>query len=142
MFAAVTAILMAGAGCERARLGPMMVFLFIWLTVVYCPIAYWTWGGNGWLVSLGALDFAGGGPVHENSGFAALAYSLWLARDMTQLPRAKFQNTSHIRFPPLLWAQSFSGLVGTVSTVGPLVTLPCVHGTPVSIPILLPQLVG
>ena len=91
MFAAVTAILMAGAGCERARLGPMMVFLFIWLTVVYCPIAYWTWGGNGWLVSLGALDFAGGGPVHENSGFAALAYSLWLGKDMTQLPRAKFK---------------------------------------------------
>lgn len=78
MFAAVTAILMVGAGCERARLGPMMVFLFIWLTVVYCPIAYWTWGGLGWLYNLGGLDFAGGGPVHENSGFAALAYSLVL----------------------------------------------------------------
>lgn len=80
MFAAVTAILMVGAGCERARLGPMMVFLFIWLTVVYCPIAYWTWGGDGWLYNLGALDFAGGGPVHENSGFAALAYSLVLGK--------------------------------------------------------------
>ncbi|EGV66799.1 ammonium transporter [Yamadazyma tenuis] len=80
MFAAVTAILMVGAGCERARLGPMMVFLFIWLTVVYCPIAYWTWGTNGWLFNLGALDYAGGGPVHENSGFAALAYSLVLGK--------------------------------------------------------------
>lgn len=80
MFAAVTAILMVGAGCERARLGPMMVFLFIWLTVVYCPIAYWTWGGDGWLFNLGGLDFAGGGPVHENSGFAALAYSLVLGK--------------------------------------------------------------
>lgn len=80
MFAATTAILMVGAGCERARLGPMMVFLFCWLTVVYCPIAYWTWGANGWLFKLGALDFAGGGPVHENSGFAALAYSLWLGK--------------------------------------------------------------
>ncbi|KAK6456612.1 ammonia permease [Scheffersomyces xylosifermentans] len=80
MFAATTAILMVGAGCERARLGPMMVFLFIWLTVVYCPIAFWTWGGNGWLFNLGALDFAGGGPVHENSGFAALAYSLVLGK--------------------------------------------------------------
>ena len=80
MFAATTAILMVGAGCERARLGPMMVFLFCWLTVVYCPIAYWTWGAEGWLFKLGALDFAGGGPVHENSGFAALAYSLWLGK--------------------------------------------------------------
>ncbi|ODV77682.1 ammonium transporter [Suhomyces tanzawaensis NRRL Y-17324] len=80
MFAATTAILMVGAGCERARLGPMMVFLFCWLTVVYCPIAYWTWNPTGWLFKLGALDFAGGGPVHENSGFAALAYSLILGK--------------------------------------------------------------
>lgn len=80
MFAATTAILFIGAGCERARLGPMMIFLFCWLTVVYCPIAYWTWAPNGWLFKLGALDFAGGGPVHENSGFAALAYSLLLGR--------------------------------------------------------------
>lgn len=89
MFASVTAILMVGAGCERARLGPMMVFLFIWLTVVYCPIAYWTWGGNGWLFNLGALDFAGGGPVHENSGFAALAYSLILGKRHDPVAKGK-----------------------------------------------------
>ena len=89
MFAAITAILMVGAGCERARLGPMMVFLFCWLTVVYCPIAYWTWGGNGWLFNLGALDFAGGGPVHENSGFAALAYSLILGKRHDPLTTGK-----------------------------------------------------
>lgn len=89
MFAAVTAILMVGAGCERARLGPMMVFLFIWLTVVYCPIAYWTWGANGWLFKLGALDFAGGGPVHENSGCAALAYSLILGKRHDPLTQGK-----------------------------------------------------
>lgn len=89
MFACVTGILMVGAGCERARLGPMMVFLFIWLTVVYCPIAFWVWGGNGWLASLGAVDFAGGGPVHENSGFAALAYSLILGKRHDPLTKGK-----------------------------------------------------
>ncbi|GEQ68839.1 hypothetical protein JCM33374_g2508 [Metschnikowia sp. JCM 33374] len=89
MFACVTAILMVGAGCERARLFPMMVFLFIWLTVVYCPIAFWVWGGNGWLFNLGALDFAGGGPVHENSGFAALAYSLILGKRHDPLTTGK-----------------------------------------------------
>ncbi|RKP30094.1 Rh-like protein/ammonium transporter [Metschnikowia bicuspidata] len=80
IFAAVTAILMVGAGCERARLGPMMLFLFVWLTVVYIPVAYWIWGKNGCLVTLGCLDFAGGEPVHENFGFAALAYSLLLGK--------------------------------------------------------------
>ncbi|KAK6463856.1 ammonia permease [Scheffersomyces coipomensis] len=89
MFAATTAILMVGAGCERARLGPMMVFLFIWLTVVYCPIASWTWGSNGWLYNLGAYDFAGGGPVHQNSGFAALAYSLVLGKRHDPLATGK-----------------------------------------------------
>lgn len=76
MFACVTGILMLGGAAERARLGPMMVFLFCWITIVYCPIAQWTWNGNGWLATLGALDFAGGGPVHQTSGYGALVYAL------------------------------------------------------------------
>lgn len=88
-FATVTGILLVGGASERARLGPMMVFLFIYLTVVYCPIAYWTWGANGWLFSLGALDFAGGGPVHQNSGFAALAYALVLGKRHDPLTSGK-----------------------------------------------------
>lgn len=89
MFAGITAILFVGAGCERARLAPMMLFLFVWLTVVYCPIAHWTWGTNGWLSDLGALDFAGGGPVHQNSGFAALSYSLILGKRKDPLTGGK-----------------------------------------------------
>ncbi|ODV88067.1 hypothetical protein CANARDRAFT_26229 [[Candida] arabinofermentans NRRL YB-2248] len=80
MFAMITGCIMLGGACERARLGPMMVFLFIWMTVVYCPVAMWTWNGNGWLYTLGALDFAGGGPVHQASGFGALAYALCLGK--------------------------------------------------------------
>lgn len=76
MFACVTGIIMLGGAHERARLGPMMLFLFIWITIVYCPIAEWTWNTEGWLASLGALDFAGGGPVHMASGIGALAYAL------------------------------------------------------------------
>lgn len=75
MFAMITGCIMLGGACERARLGPMMVFLFIWMTVVYCPCAMWTWNGDGWLAKLGAYDFAGGGPVHQASGFGALAYA-------------------------------------------------------------------
>ncbi len=80
MFAMITGCIMLGGASERARLGPMMVFLFIWMTVVYCPVAMWTWNANGWLATLGALDFAGGGPVHQASGFGALAYALVLGK--------------------------------------------------------------
>ncbi|ANB11904.1 ammonium permease MEP2 [Sugiyamaella lignohabitans] len=76
VFAATTAMIMVGGAHERARLGPMMVMLFIWMTVVYCPIACWTWNPSGWLAKLGGLDFAGGGPVHMTSGAGALAYAL------------------------------------------------------------------
>ena len=80
MFAAVTGILMLGGACERARLFPMMVFLFIWMTIVYCPIACWTWNPTGWLAKLGAIDYAGGGVVHINSGHGALVYALILGK--------------------------------------------------------------
>ncbi|CCH45688.1 Ammonium transporter MEP2 [Wickerhamomyces ciferrii] len=80
MFACVTGCLMIGGACERARLGPMMFFLFIWITIVYCPIACWTWNPEGWLASLGGLDYAGGGPVHIASGHGALIYALILGK--------------------------------------------------------------
>lgn len=76
MFAGITGMIMVGGAHERARLGPMMLYLFIWLTIVYCPIACWTWSPNGWLADLGDLDYAGGGPVHMASGAGALAYAL------------------------------------------------------------------
>lgn len=75
MFAAVTGMIMIGGAHERARLGPMMLFLFIWMTIVYAPIACWTWNPSGWLADLGDLDYAGGGPVHMASGAGALAYA-------------------------------------------------------------------
>lgn len=76
MFAGVTGIIMIGGAHERSRLGPMMVYLFIWMTIVYNPIACWTWNPKGWLADLGDLDYAGGGPVHMASGAGALAYAL------------------------------------------------------------------
>merc|ERR1712000_84351 len=69
-----------GAVADRGRILPAIVFMFIWTTVVYDPIAYWTWNGNGWLFQLGSLDFAGGGPVHVASGTCALAYSIMLGK--------------------------------------------------------------
>ncbi|KAI7860189.1 ammonium transporter AmtB-like domain-containing protein [Circinella umbellata] len=80
MFAALTPALAIGAAAERARLLPMMIFIFIWSTIVYDPIACWTWNPNGWSAKLGGLDFAGGTPVHISSGFASLAYAIILGK--------------------------------------------------------------
>lgn len=71
-FAAITVALISGAVVGRMKAKAWMVFVTLWLTLVYVPIAHWVWGG-GWLFNLGALDFAGGAVVHLNSGIAALA---------------------------------------------------------------------
>jgi Amt family ammonium transporter len=79
-FAAVTAAITVGAVAERGRLIPMMVFVFLWATIVYSPVAYWVWNANGWAFKWGVLDYAGGGPVEIVSGMSALAYSMVLGR--------------------------------------------------------------
>lgn len=80
MFAAITPMLALGGFAERAHLGPIIFFVFAWSTLVYDPIAYWTWNANGWGSKLGNLDFAGGTPVHISSGTAALAISFYLKK--------------------------------------------------------------
>jgi Amt family ammonium transporter len=80
LFCACATMIVVGGSFERGRIVPSLIFAFFWATIVYCPIAYWTWNSNGWLFTLGALDFAGGGPVHISSGSAALAYALVLGK--------------------------------------------------------------
>jgi len=69
-----------GAAAERGRMLPCVVFMFVWATLIYDPIACWTWNPAGWSFKMGGLDFAGGTPVHISSGCAALAYSLMLGK--------------------------------------------------------------
>ncbi|KAF1993230.1 ammonium transporter [Amniculicola lignicola CBS 123094] len=80
LFCACTVQLVVGGSFERGRILPSMIFSFCWATIVYCPIANWTWNANGWLFNLPSLDFAGGGPVHIASGWAALAYAFVLGK--------------------------------------------------------------
>ncbi|THU79769.1 ammonium transporter [Dendrothele bispora CBS 962.96] len=99
MFASITPMIALGAVAERGRLGPLMVFVFIWSTLVYDPIACWTWNSNGWSFSLGGLDFAGGSPVHISSGTAALAISIYLGKRTgygTERLAYKPNNTSYV----------------------------------------------
>lgn len=72
--------LAVGAVAERGRMLPCVIFMFIWSTIIYDPIACWTWNPAGWVYVMGGLDFAGGTPVHIASGSAALAYSLMLGK--------------------------------------------------------------
>lgn len=80
MFCACATMIVVGGSFERGRILPSIIFGFCWATVCYCPISYWTWNANGWLFKFGALDFAGGGPVHISSGTAGLAYALVLGK--------------------------------------------------------------
>ena len=81
MFAIITPALITGAFVERFKFTTYLVFLVIWVTIVYAPIAHWVWGG-GWLGDYrgGALDFAGGTVVHINAGLAAVAAAIMLGR--------------------------------------------------------------
>ena len=82
MFAVITPALITGAFAERFKFKTYLLFLVIWITIVYCPIAHWVWGTNGWLKNLGVLDFAGGLVVHISSGAAALASAIVVGKRM------------------------------------------------------------
>jgi Amt family ammonium transporter len=62
------------------KFSTMLVFIALWSTLVYCPLAHWVWGSGGWLGKLGALDFAGGTVVHISSGVSALAAVLIISK--------------------------------------------------------------
>ncbi len=76
MFAIITPALISGAIAERMKFSAFAIFMILWITLVYCPVAHWVWGPGGWLAKIGAIDFAGGTVVHVNAGVAALACAL------------------------------------------------------------------
>ena len=80
MFAIITPALITGAFCERFNFKSYMIFLVLWITFVYAPIAHWVWGEGGWLLEQGAIDFAGGAVVHINAGMAAIAAATIVGR--------------------------------------------------------------
>ena len=123
MFAAITPILALGAVAERARLGPTIVFTFIWTTIVYDPIACWTWNSNGWAFVMGGLDFAGGTPVHISSGTAALAISMVCVLQTFDITRTLDDSGRpiHIDPQPTGWIVSYA-LCGRVARESALLT--------------------
>jgi Amt family ammonium transporter len=89
MFAIITPALISGAFAERIKFGPYCLFIFLWATLVYDPLAHWVWAVEhvakepapaGWLAKMGALDFAGGTVVHIAAGLSGLAAILLLRK--------------------------------------------------------------
>ncbi|HEY4241338.1 MAG TPA: ammonium transporter [Kofleriaceae bacterium] len=80
MFAVITPALISGAYAERMTFRAYAVFTLLWTTLVYDPIAHWSWGPGGWLGKLGAIDFAGGTVVHLSSGASALVVAIVLGK--------------------------------------------------------------
>jgi Amt family ammonium transporter len=80
MFAIITPALITGAFAERAKFSTFLVFMILWTTIVYDPLAHWVWGVKGWMREMGALDFAGGTVVHISSGASALVAAIMFGR--------------------------------------------------------------
>jgi Amt family ammonium transporter len=86
MFAIITPALIVGAIAERMKFSAVLLFVILWMTVVYFPMAHMVWGPGGFLngfnedAGIKALDFAGGTVVHMSSGWSALVLCIILGK--------------------------------------------------------------
>ena len=115
-FAVITPALMVGAFAERMKFSAMMVFMALWLTVVYTPVAHWVWGG-GFLGEMGVLDFAGGSVGHINAGGAALVLCILLGkrRGYPDTPMAPNSLVLTVVGTSMLWVGWFGFNAGSAS---------------------------
>ena len=103
-FAAITPALIIGAFAGRARLKPLLIFIVLWTTLIYVPIAMWIWNPGGWLYHLGVKDFAGGLVVHTSAGVTAVAAALVIGRGMDFGKESRPNNVPYVILgTALLW---------------------------------------
>ncbi len=122
MFAVITPALITGAIAERFKFKTYLIFLVLWATLVYDPLAHWVWGTGGWLRGLGALDFAGGLVVHVSSGVSALAAAILIGRrrGYGQEPMPPHNLTMTLIGAALLWFGWFGFNAGSALASGGL----------------------
>jgi ammonium transporter, Amt family len=128
-FAAITPALIIGAFAGRIRFKSLMIFIVLWTTFVYVPIAMWIWNPGGWLHILGVVDFAGGLVVHTSAGVSAVAAAIVIGRRSDEETRASRPNNVPyvILGTALLWFGWFgfnagSALAADAVAVNALVT--------------------
>ena len=129
MFAAITPALIAGAFAERMKFSGYVVFVILWSTLVYDPVAHWIWGAGGWLRGLGVLDFAGGLVVHATSGFSALAAALFIGKrkGLGKEPMLPHNLPLTVVGAALLWFGWFGFNAGSALASGALSTIAFVN---------------
>ncbi|MHB1422467.1 MAG: ammonium transporter [Gemmataceae bacterium] len=128
MFAIITPALISGALAERVKFGPYCLFLLLWGTLVYAPLAHWVWAVGpdgkpvGWLGALGALDFAGGTVVHIAAGLSGLAAILVLRKRIGYPEHAMHPNSMVLTLmgAGFLWFGWFGFNGGSALAANPL----------------------
>ena len=125
MFAIITPALISGAIVERMRFRAYIVFLVLWATFVYDPLAHWVWGAGGWLQKLGALDFAGGTVVHISAGVSALVAARMLGprKDFKRVPIVPHNVPLVLLGAGLLWFGWFGFNAGSALAANGLAAL-------------------
>lgn len=124
MFAVITPALITGAFAERFKFSTYIVFLVLWATFVYFPLAHWVWAVGGWIRNLGALDFAGGLVVHISSGVSALAAAIVVGKrkGLGMEPMPPHNMTMTFLGAALLWFGWFGFNGGSAVASGSLAT--------------------
>jgi Amt family ammonium transporter len=123
MFAIITPALIIGSFVGRIRFSTLVIFVALWSTLVYDPIAHWVWGVGGWLRTLGALDFAGGTVVHISAGFSGLAAAIVIGKRRgvrSGEPMAANNVPFVLLGAALLWFGWFGFNAGSALSAGPL----------------------
>lgn len=125
MFAVITPALISGAFAERMKFSAYMLFILLWSTLVYDPVAHWIWGAGGWLKASGALDFAGGMVVHLTSGISALAAALIIGKrkDYLKEPIIPHNLPMTVLGAGILWFGWFGFNAGSALSAGGLSTM-------------------
>src|SRR5512135_979470 len=125
MFAVITPALISGAIAERMKFSAYLLFILLWTTLVYDPVAHWVWGAGGWMKGLGTMDFAGGIVVHLTSGISALAAAIFLGRRKNYLrePMPPHNLPLTVLGAGLLWFGWFGFNAGSALSSGGLSTV-------------------
>src|SRR6188472_2166454 len=121
MFAAITPALITGAFAERKKFAAFVTFTILWSLFIYSPLAHMVWSADGWLYTLGALDYAGGTVVHISSGVSALVVALMIGRrHMNGENKEPHDVPMTVLGAGLLWFGWFGFNAGSAVTAGGL----------------------
>lgn len=132
MFAMITPAIISGSLVGRMKFSSFCLFVLIWTTVIYDPLAHWFWSYTvdletgtyvplGWLGVIGAIDFAGGEVIHISSGFAGLAAALVLGKRYKAGEPSKPHNVPMVMLgASLLWFGWFGFNAGSAGAASGL----------------------